>query len=340
MTSNADWRQAFDGHLGPALQDCLRAAIAAPSIHNMQPWRFVPQERGVDVFVDPTRRLDFIDPDGREVMISLGACLFNLRVAVMARGRLPLVRLLPDPDRRALVARVTFGPPTAVSSTVRSLRAAIPRRHTNRRPFTRVSVPEEVLTELVTAASVEGGRLSIAEPGARDAVLSLVRLAERRAHYEPGYLKELGEWTAPTPHRRDGVPQEAYGPWSAMEMIPIRDFGLVEPARRRHVENFETEPTIAVLYAVGDSPRDWLLTGQALERTLLTATVRSVATTLMTQPIEVPRLRMLLSDTAAALVPQVILRFGYGPPSPPTPRRPLEEVVDGMARGREASTHR
>jgi len=290
------------------------------------------------VFVDPGRRLDVIDPDGREVMISVGACLFNLRVAVLARGRIPMVRLAPDPDRCHHAARVTFGPPVAVSATVRSLHAAIPKRHTNRRPFTRVSVPEEVLAELVAAASVEGGRLSLAEEGARDAVLSLVRLAERRAHFEPDYLRELGEWTAPTPHRRDGVPQEAYGPWSAMEQVPIRDFGLVEPARRRYVATFEPEPTIAVLYAVGDTRRDWLIAGQALERVLLTATVRGVATTLMTQPMEVPRLRMLLSDTAAALVPQVILRFGYGPPSPPTPRRPLEDVVDGMLRGHESVT--
>jgi hypothetical protein len=259
-------------------------------------------------------------------------------VAVLAHGRIPKVRLAPDPDRRHFAARVSFGPPAAVSATVRSLRTAIPRRHTNRRPFTRVSVPEEVLAELVTAASVEGGRLSVAEEGARDAVLSLVRLAERRAHFEPDYLKELGEWTAPTPHRRDGVPQEAYGPWSAMELVPIRDFGLVEPARRRSVAAFEPEPTIAVLYVTGDSRRDWLIAGQALERVLLTATVRGVATTLMTQPMEVPRLRMLLSDTAAALMPQVILRFGYGPPSPPTPRRPLEDVVDGMLRGHESLT--
>jgi nitroreductase len=330
MMSNADWRQAYDGKLGPALRECLLAAIAAPSIHNTQPWRFIPRETGIDLFVDRTRRLGVIDPHGREAMISLGACLFNMRVAVLGHGRMPLVRLLPDPDQPDHVARLTFGPPTPVTGTVRSLMRAVPRRHTNRRPFTSVSVPDEVITELIAAAAVEGGHLAVADPAARDAVLSLVRLAERHAHHEANYLKELGEWTAPSPHRHDGVPQEAYGPWSAMEVVPIRDFGLVEPARHRHVEPFEPEPTIAVLYATGDSARDWLKTGQALERTLLTATVRSVATTLMTQPIEVPRLRMLLSDTTAALVPQAIIRFGYGPPGTPTPRRPLEDVVDGM----------
>jgi hypothetical protein len=51
----------------------------------------------------------------------------------------------------------------------------------------------------------------------------------------------------------------------------------------------------------------------------------------MTQPLEIPHLRDLLTDPESGLVPQAIVRFGYGPASAPTPRRPLEEVVEGMA---------
>jgi len=330
MTSLSDWRVGDDGRPGPILLECLRAAIAAPSIHNTQPWRFRPHADGVDVFADHARRLGVIDPAGREVLISVGAALFNLRVAILAHGRTPITKLLPssyEPDR---VAEVTFGQITPPSDTVRMLAQAIPRRHTNRRPFSTASVPNEVLKELVEAAAVEGGHLAVADPGAREAVLSLVRLAETSEHDEPRYWRELGEWTGLSPHRRDGVPSEAYGPWSAMETVPIRDFGLIVPARRRRVETFEPEPTIAVLYSTADSSRDWVTAGQALERSLLTATVRSVATTLMTQPLEIPNLRALLADAASALVPQAIVRFGYGPPSPPTPRRSLEEVVDGL----------
>ena len=50
----------------------------------------------------------------------------------------------------------------------------------------------------------------------------------------------------------------------------------------------------------------------------------------MTQPLEIPHLRELLTEPGSGLVPQAILRFGYGPASAPTPRRPLEEVVEGL----------
>jgi len=329
MVSFADWRMS-DGRLGTMLQDCLRAAIAEPSIHNTQPWRFRPLMDGVDVFAYHTRRLNVLDPSGREVLISVGAALFNLRIAVLAHGRTPLTHLMPHDDQPDLVARVRFGPPVHISETVRMLSQALPRRRTNRRPFSNASIPTEVLAELVESAAIEGGQLAVADASTRDAVFGLVRLAERHSRAQPAYWNELGEWTVQRPHRRDGVPPEAYGPWSAMETVPIRDFGLVEPARRRWEETFEDEPTIAVLYSKADSRRQWIKSGQALERALLTATVRGVATTLMTQPIELPRLRDLLIDSAASLVPQAIVRFGYGPPSAPTPRRPLEEVVDGL----------
>ena len=327
MAKLSDWQMRRD-RIGPILRECLQAAIAAASVHNTQPWRFRPRSDGIDVYADDGRRLQVIDPDGRQLLMSVGAALFNLRVAILAHGRAPIVRLLPTPEDPGLVADVTFGDPLAPSVSVRMLARAIPRRRTNRRAFSNAVPPAGVLAEIIQAAEAEGGRLAFAEPGIREAVLCLVRLAEHREASDPGYLAELGAWTHWTQHRRDGVPPQAHGPWNASETVPIRDFGLVVPAAQRGTEDFESEPTIAMLYSRADSPRDWLVAGQALERVLLTATARGVATTLMTQPTEVMHLRDLLTDSCAGLVPQALIRFGYGPPCAASPRRPVEEVLD------------
>jgi hypothetical protein len=97
----------------------------------------------------------------------------------------------------------------------------------------------------------------------------------------------------------------------------------------RTVEQFEVDPTIAILFTAGDGPVHWLRAGQALERVLLTAVTHGVAATLMTQPLEVAHLRTMLTDPAGVRHPQAILRFGYAEQSPATPRRPLREVLDG-----------
>jgi nitroreductase len=319
------WSTATDGTFGTALDACLHAAVAAPSIYNSQPWRFVVRHGGIDLYADPHRRLTVIDPPGRELYLSLGAALLNLRVAVLRQGRAPVTRLLPDRAQPDLVAQVRLGPPVNPDATVRALAHAIPVRRTNRRPFTRVTIPPEVLAELAAAARVEGGTLTVVDQAGRDEILSLARSADRLLRGDPAYRAELTAWTSSTPERRDGVPRTTFGPWDALETLPLRDFGLTRPDDPRRRAHFEAHPTLVLLSTKADTPQQWLRAGQALERVLLTATVRGLATTPLTQPLELPRLRKLLTDGTG--VPQVILRIGYGPATAASPRRPLSDVV-------------
>ena len=88
-------------------------------------------------------------------------------------------------------------------------------------------------------------------------------------------------------------------------------------------------PTIMVLATDGDEVRQWLAAGQALQRVLLAATRDGLATTPISQPVEIPAIRELLTDTRSGRRAQMVIRVGYGRPAPVTPRRPLAEVLDG-----------
>jgi nitroreductase len=321
------WSVAADGTLGQALDECLRAAAAAPSIHNTQPWRFRPHGRRIDILIDRSRQLEVLDPHGRELLMSAGAAILNLRIAMLAHGRQPLLRLPPSIGAEDLVASVIAGPPVQPTDTARTLARAIARRHTSRQPFADVAIEPKLLAELSAAARAEGGRLAMADETTTRALLSVIHTADRRRAAEPRYRVELADWTSTGRDRRDGVPPQAFGPRSAFDAMPIRDFGLPYPDRIRKPATFETRPNLAVLYTTGDSPPMWLRAGQALERVLLTATVRGLATGLFTQPIEDPELRELLGDPHGGQVPQAILRLGYGRPSAPTPRRPVRDLV-------------
>jgi nitroreductase len=310
-----------------ALTACVRAAVAAVSIHNSQPWRFRIHRHGIDVFADWERRLEVIDPTGRELLISVGAALFNLRLAMRHQARIPRVELFPEPAEPDLVARVSAGQPAQPTAALTALAAAIPRRHTNRRPFTRDVIPTAVLEEFAAAARSEGATLRVANAVGRNAILSLVRTAEERLRSQGTYRAELAQWTRPVHGRRDGVPPQAFGPWDALEALPLRDFGLTQPQLRRPIEEFEPYPTILVLSTDGDSKEQWVRSGQALQRVLLVLTVRHVAATPMSQPLEMPALRELVTDTPTDRWAQVILRVGYATATTPTPRRPLSDVL-------------
>jgi hypothetical protein len=118
-----------------------------------------------------------------------------------------------------------------------------------------------------------------------------------------------------------------YGPWAALETLPLRDFGLNQPRQDRRDEPFEPHPTILVLCTTGDTAEQWVRAGQAMQRVLLVATVRGLAATPMSQPLEIPALREAVTNTSTGQWAQVVLRVGYGQPTATTPRRPLTEVL-------------
>jgi nitroreductase len=319
---------------GAVLREGVLAATAAPSVHNTQPWLFQLRDDGVDVYVDRRRQLRTLDPDGREMYVSVGAAVFNLRVALRARGWRTNAYFVPRAGTD-LAAVIDVRGQVEVTPAAQALADAIRRRHTNRRPFADLPVPDEIMAGLTRAATAEGADLMVAEGALREGVLSLTRTADKRQRRDAGYQVELARWTTPGgTGRQDGVPRQAFGPRAKDGALPLRDLALGIGAPAIAVE-FEPEPTIVLLLSVGDEPADWLRVGAALQRVWLTATVRGLAATPLSQVTEIPELRALLADTATDRVVQSVLRIGYPTVATvATPRRGLDAViVAGNRRG-------
>src|ERR1700756_4281350 len=74
----------------------LQYAVLAPSNHNAQPWRFTIDDDTIEVCADRTRALPVVDPFDRELLISCGAALLNLRVALSHFGLAYAITLFPS----------------------------------------------------------------------------------------------------------------------------------------------------------------------------------------------------------------------------------------------------
>ena len=308
------------------IAEWVRAATMAPSMHNTQPWRFkiLRESQTIELRADPARMLRHSDPHGRAVHIACGAALFNLRTAVAASGREPVTRLLPDPAEPLLLATVRLGGRHRPSEDERDLYAAIPARHTNRRPFSGHLVPPGVLAELVLAARLEGAELD--HPGHSETyrLLGVIADAETDLLADPGYRAELARWVGGT-RDQDGIPGSAAGPRDPRGRTPVRDF---LGGTAQGYEWFEEAPQLVVLSTQGNNKEDWLRAGQALQRVLLTATQHGLAVSPLTQPLETHDAWLVRDPGAASGWPQLILRIGYGLPVPATPRRPVSDVLE------------
>jgi hypothetical protein len=259
------------------------------------------------------------------VHIACGAALFNLRLAVMAAGRDPVVRLLPEARRPLLLATLRLAGAYRAGPAEEELCAAIPARHTNRQPFSNRPVPPGVLAELVAAAAMEGAVLHLPDHAETLRLLRLAADAERDLLAESGYREELARW-AGGQREDDGIPDSALGPRDPFGHTPVREFTPGRPNLPSY-SWFEETPQLAVLSTPRSTRMDWLRAGQAMERVLLTATTRGIAASPLTQPLETKDAWLVRDPRAGTEQPQMILRLGYGLPIPPAPRRPVSHIL-------------
>ena len=137
----------------------IGVAGRAPSLHNTQPWHFTVNDDAIELYADASRRLH-VDPDGREMIISCGAALYGLRLAVRSLGYVPEVELLRGPSGPRALARVRPGRPVPMTSEERKLLHAVPHRHTHRGPFEPGPLPAGLVGRLRADAQAEGATLT------------------------------------------------------------------------------------------------------------------------------------------------------------------------------------
>ena len=309
------------------VEEVLRSASLAPSVHNIQPWRFRVRPDRIELHADLGRTLPATDPEGRELRLSCGAALFNLRVALQGFGIRPLVTILPGQDAPGALATVRRGGGLQPDDEMRALIKAVPARRTNRRPFFESGVDGPHRHALVRAAELERSWLHVVDTREEVArVKEFVRRAHRMQQEDPNVLAELRSFTGHRPGAVDGVPPASAGfrPEAQDEWM-FRDFRAGE---RPAGKDYESNPLVAVVCSFYDGPLGEIQAGQAMQRVLLTATARGLSASFMSQPVEVKPVREELRRALGGmLVPQTVLRIGYSTPVPATPRRPVAELL-------------
>jgi len=320
--------------LDQQLRFALRFAVLAPSNHNAQPWRFIVDGDVIQVCADRTRALPVVDPFDRELLISCGAALFNLRVALSHFGLAYAITLFPsetDPDIVALM-RVTHD--GHLDQQISRLFSAMTARVTTRAPFVDERIATELQQQLIDACDAEGAIARCVESHAeRQALAQRVAEADHIQFADPRFRRELASWIHPRRHD-EGMP--AYGMAVAglldfatplvTSVVRVFDVGAGMPASRHHL--VDGSPLFVGIATTRDDREAWLAAGQALERMLLVAALQGLTASYLNQPIEVSTLRdQVRTLLHVDALPQLLLRVGRGPEVSHSPRRPLAAVL-------------
>lgn len=308
-------------------------AVLAPSSHNSQPWLFRLRGGALELLADRSRALPVVDPHDRELVISCGAALSHLRVALRRFGHEAATEILPELTHHDLLARVRPGARVEPTEDELALFAAIPARRTTRRPFRDRQVPAELVEALRRAADEEGAWLHVLRGDDERAQLAeLVTEGDLIQAADSRFRRELAAWIHPNRSRsRDGLPGYALGAGdlaSYMGPLVIRTFDWGDGQAARDRQLVEGSPVLAVLGTPREDPASWIAAGQALGRVLLRACADGVTASYLNQPVEVPELReRMRAELCPPGYPQLVLRMGYGDAVHATPRRPAQDVI-------------
>ena len=335
-----------DGSLEEQFAFLLRYSVLAPSSYNTQPWKFELLDEGIAVYADYTRRLPVADPGSRELLMGVGAAIFNLRVAATHFRFAHRVAYNHTGDSEQPIAFVSLFPAEAtdLDESLNSLFPCITKRHTNRSSFLVTRIPEALLKNLRMLA--EGSQVSLflsTDGTVNQRVADLVAAADQKQQADSAYRGERAEWVRSNWSKMtDGMPSAALGikgmtsvlaPWATK----VLDLGRLRAAADKNL--CVQAPGLMVMHGE-DAVPVWLETGEVLQRLLLTLTRAGLQYSFFNMPIEVPELRTQLRGVLGlSSWPQLLLRIGYCFTEPvASPRRPIEEVIVQQGRTKPSFT--
>ena len=316
----------------------VRAAIGlaarAPSIHNTQPWICRLGASSVHLYADPTRWLPATDADRRDLIVSCGAMLHHLEVALAGLGIDVTVHRLPNPADPDHLAALVMVPGRLRDSAIENA-AAMLRRRTDRRPFGRFPMPEQLLDQLIKCASERGAVLRAIDPDEHGELLrTVLQDAAESQDKDPAYQMELALW-AGREINDDGIPSASLlgstgRAWNGSRSFPVGQIEIPIGAA-------PDEATFLVLGTSSDDRLSQLRAGEALSAVLLRATAMGMASCPLSQPLEVASTRLRLRDEVldGTVSPQLMLRLGWaqwGTPRPITPRRAVADSSERCRR--------
>lgn len=290
----------------------LAAAARAPSSHNSQPWRLsLLSPWHWRLCPEPGRRLAVVDPDGRELWLSLGAFVAALGVAAASRG-LSLER--EDSEGSATELKLSTGARTDIPVS------ALMRRSTLRRDLAPVPGLAAAWTGLA------GGDKNLhfvpfASAAGREIANATFKANARQVELDPVW-QELADWIRWRPselaRNPTGLTAETMElPWLVRQWVSAtysREDVLTRAFRLRGLDlvgqQLREGEGWLVVTGDTDSRRDWLAAGEALMRFWLHAVPASLALHPMSQALEFADARRTLEQSLGLGRIQFVARLG------------------------------
>ena len=313
----------------------LYFASLAPSGHNTQPWRVrIKNSKTWVIEADPDRRLPMVDPENRELLLSLGAFTENLSLAAGTLGWRTDMDVIATGRFDRDVIRVNLHRDRPDDFNLEKIK--------KRRTIKNGLKPGEISLPDIQALKKQGdGNLAYFASGSkyasflRDAAVENFRIQTLRDNAQQELVRWLRLDGISAKKYRDGLTAEGMEitgmkGWFVRHFVEPEDF-LKKSYRKQSIDSISQQAGEGggwiIITSQGETVSDLIDTGRRFQRMALTAYELGIGIHPMTQMLEEKK---DLSGITTALenksLPQFVLRAGYvdNYPEPVSLRRPVE----------------
>ena len=306
-------------------------AVKAPSGHNTQPWKFRQNESAVEIRPDFDRRLPVVDPDDRELFVSLGCAAENLCLAAQTKGYKSAVSV---GDKGVIT--VSLAEEAGVKPS--PLFNQIDARQTNRSVYTGEEIALDSLKKLQSIRSEKGISVHYYARQTKqfNDIEQYVLQGNTRQMQKEAFKAELKSWMRFNKKHQDqtldGLSYAVFGAPNVPRWMaePIMSMAINAKTQNKADHKKIASASHLILFTTRENSRsEWVNLGRTLQRFLLTATELGIAHAYLNQPNEEAKIAAEMAKTLDldGEYPTVLLRIGYGEQQAYSKRRPVEDVI-------------
>lgn len=307
----------------------IHFATLAANGHNTQPWKFAIRGNAIEIHPDPTRELPVVDPQHRELWISLGCALENLLLAARTSGYAAEVAYPDSTD----VIRVNL---TSDTPQPNSLFDAIPGRQNTRSEYDGRAIPASDLDQIRSLPIEPGVSLHfVTAANGLETLVEYVNQGNLSQYADTAFVDELIEWLRFNKKDALAAMDGLYSVCSGNPEVPGWLGQMLvagtKPQQQADVDakKLRSSSAAVVIASETEDKSAWVRTGQVYERLALQTTALGIKSAFLNQPIEVRELRSQFQRVLGlgTSLPQLVMRFGYADALPRSLRRPVEAVL-------------
>lgn len=309
----------------------IEQAVKAPSGHNTQPWLFQINEDNIQVYPNFSKSLPIVDPDNRELFISLGCAVENLCIAASQKSYKTEV----DVSKEGVI---TVGLTKDESVEPDILYNQISVRQTNRSVYTGQIIPTDTISLLKSMFDISAMNIYFYENGTEEfnSIADYVIEGNTMQMQDKAFTNELKCWMRFNKKHQDktndGLSYAVFGAPNLPQFIvePIMSKALNDKRQNKGDSKKITSSSHFVLFTItSNTPEEWIRLGISMERFLLKLTEQGIAHAYMNQPVEIGGLSIKMSETLSIPneYPAILLRIGYGKRMPYSKRTDIANVI-------------